>query len=119
MDYVAGNPPWVNWEHLPNDYRQSTAPLWKEYDLFRHKGYKAKLGGGKDDVSVLMTYVAHDVFLVEGGRLGFVITQSVFKTVGGGEGFRSFEYETNGTKWHLSPLAVHDLSDFQPFDGAS
>ncbi len=66
-----------------------------------------------------MTYVAHDAFLVEGGRLGFVITQSVFKTVGGGEGFRSFEYEENGTKWFLPPLAVHDLSDFQPFEGAT
>ena len=119
VDYVAGNPPWVNWEHLPNDYRQSTAPLWQEYDLFRHKGYRAKLGGGKDDVSILMTYVAHDAFLAEGGRLGFVITQSVFKTVGGGEGFRSFEYESNGTKWYLPPLAVHDLSDFQPFEGAT
>ena len=119
VDYVAGNPPWVNWENLPNDYRQSTAPLWQEYDLFRHKGYKAKLGGGKDDVSVLMTYVAHDAFLAEGGRLGFLITQSVFKTGGGGEGFRSFEYEANGTKWHLPPLAVHDLSNFQPFEGAT
>ena len=119
VDCVAGNPPWINWEHLPEDYRQSTAPLWQQYDLFRHKGLKAKLGGGKDDVSVLMTYVAHDAFLAEGGRLGFVITQSVFKTVGGGEGFRSFEYETNGTKWYLSPLAVHDLSDFQPFEGAT
>ena len=119
VDYVAGNPPWVNWENLPNDYRQSTAPLWQEYDLFRHKGYKAKLGGGKDDVSILMTYVAHDAFLAEGGRLGFVITQSVFKTAGGGEGFRSFEYEVNGTKWYLPPLAVHDLSDFQPFEGAT
>ena len=79
VDYVAGNPPWVNWEHLPDDYRQSTAPLWQEYDLFCHKGYKAKLGGGKDDVSILMTYVAHDAFPVEGGHLGFVITQSVFK----------------------------------------
>ena len=119
VDYVAGNPPWVNWEHLPDDYRQSTAPLWQEYDLFRHKGYKAKLGGGKDDVSILMTYVAHDAFLAEGGRLGFVITQSVFKTVGGGEGFRTFEYVSNGTKWYLPPLAVHDLSDFQPIEGAT
>ena len=119
VDYVAGNPPWVNWENLPDGYRQSTAPLWQEYDLFRHKGYKAKLGGGKDDVSILMTYVAHDAFLVEGGCLGFVITQSVFKTVGGGEGFRSFEYEANGAKWYLPPLAVHDLSDFQPFEGAT
>ncbi len=119
VDYVAGNPPWINWESLPNDYRQSTALLWQKYDLFRHKGYKAKLGGGKDDVSILMTYVAHDAFLSEGGRLGFVITQSVFKTVGGGEGFRTFEYEAGGQRWYLPPLVVHDLSDFQPFEGAS
>ena len=119
VDYVAGNPPWVNWEHLPEGYRQSTAPLWQQYNLFRHKGYKAKLGGGKDDISILMTYVAHDAFLVEGGHLGFVITQSVFKTVGGGEGFRSFEYESRGTKWYLPPLGVHDLSNFQPFEGAT
>lgn len=119
MDYVAGNPPWVNWENLPKDYRQSTALLWQKYDLFHHKGYKAKLGGGKDDVSTLMTFVAHDTFLAEHGRLGFVITQSVFKTVGGGEGFRSFEYEANGTKWYLTPLTVHDLCDIQPFEGAT
>ena len=119
VDYVVGNPPWINWEHLPEDYRQSTAPLWQQYNLFRHKGYKAKLGGGKDDISILMTYVAHDAFLAKDGHLGFVITQSVFKTVGGGEGFRSFEYESRGTKWYLPPLSVHDLSNFQPFEGAT
>lgn len=24
FDYVVGNPPWVNWESLPGDYRQET-----------------------------------------------------------------------------------------------
>ncbi|GAG98787.1 unnamed protein product, partial [marine sediment metagenome] len=119
VDYVAGNPPWVNWENLPEDYRQSTAPLWQSYDLFRHKGYIAKLGGGKDDISILMTYVAHDKYLKEGGRLGFVITQSVFKTKGGGEGFRTLTYTAEGAQWHMPPVTVHDLSDFQPFEGAT
>jgi len=119
VDFVAGNPPWVNWENLPNDYRQTTAPLWQEYDLFRHKGYRAKLGAGKDDVSISMTYVAHDAYLKEDGRLGFVITQSVFKTVGGGEGFRTFQYTRGGKTYYLPPLVVHDLSDFQPFEGAT
>lgn len=27
FDYVAGNPPWVNWESLPDEYRQETASL--------------------------------------------------------------------------------------------
>jgi hypothetical protein len=64
-------------------YRQSTAKLWTDYDLFRQKGYKAKLGGAKDDISILMTYVCHDAYLKPSGKLGFVITQSVFKTKGG------------------------------------
>jgi len=119
VDFVAGNPPWINWESLPSDYRQSTASLWQKYDLFRHKGYKAKLGGGKDDLSVLMTYVAHDHYLKEGGRLGFIITQSVFKTKGGGEGFRTFEYQTGNGKYFLSVVSVNDLSNLQVFEGAT
>ena len=111
VDYVAGNPPWVNWENLPTEYRDSMAPLWQQYDLFRHKGIKAQLGSAKDDLSVLMTYVAHDAYLQEGGRLGFVITQTVFKTKGGGEGFRSFTYQKGGKNISLKVLSVDDMSD--------
>ena len=120
VDFVVGNPPWVNWESLPEVYRQSTAPLWYDYGLFWHKGYKAKLGGAKDDISILMTYVCHDIYLKESGKLGFVITQSVFKTKGGGEGFRGFRYsKPGGNEMHLSPLEVEDLSTLQPFEGAT
>ncbi len=119
VDYVAGNPPWVNWEHLPTDYRDSMAPLWQQYDLFRHKGIRARLGGAKDDLSVLMTYVAHDAYLKEEGRLGFVITQTVFKTKGGGEGFRGFTYQKGGKNISLKVLSVDDMSDLQPFEGTT
>ena len=77
FDYIAGNPPWVNWESLPQDYRQEIAPLWLRYNLFTHKGYDAILGKAKDDISVLLTYVALDNYLTATGQLGFVITQSV------------------------------------------
>ena len=63
FDYIAGNPPWVNWESLPDGYRNSTSPLWDRYKLFPHKGFKAILGGSKDDISILMTYVACDRYL--------------------------------------------------------
>ncbi len=119
VDYIAGNPPWVNWEHLPKNYRDSTKPLWDSYQLFALSGPKTGLGGHKKDLSMLFTYASVDNYLKEGGRLGFVMTQSVFKTAGGGQGFRSFAYETNKKKWHLPPLAVHDLSAFQPFEGAT
>ena len=121
VDYVAGNPPWVNWENLPNDYRQSTATLWQEYNLFTLSGSEGRLGGGKKDLSMLFTYSSVDNYLEKGGRLGFVITQSVFKTQGAGEGFRQLQYtQTDShTTWHLKPLIVHDLSAMQVFEGAT
>jgi len=33
FDYIVGNPPWVNWEHLPDGYRDSTRKLWARYQL--------------------------------------------------------------------------------------
>lgn len=116
FDYVAGNPPWVNWESLPAEYRQETAPLWARHNLFPHKGYDAILGKSKDDISVLFTYVALDNYLRDGGRLGFLITQSVFKTSGGGQGFRRFKL---GDGTPIGVVTVDDLVDIKPFEGAS
>ena len=121
FDYIVGNPPWVNWEHLPDRYRQEIAPLWvSKYQLFPHKGFDAILGKSKDDISILMTYVVMDKLLKHGGKLGFVITQSVFKTAGGGQGFRQFRIpQPNGEFVPLKVLHVDDMVSLRPFEGAS
>ncbi|MFW6116180.1 MAG: N-6 DNA methylase [bacterium] len=114
FDYVVGNPPWVNWENLPEDYRRETTPLWAKHKLFPKKGLEAILGGSKDDISILMTYVALDEYLRDEGRLGFVITQSVLKTAGAGEGFRRFEL---GDGTPVGVLHADDMSEIKPFPG--
>lgn len=116
-DYVVGNPPWINWESLPPGYREQSTPLWDEYGLFVHSGMDTILGKGKKDISTLMTYVAADRYLKDGGKLGFVITQSVWKTAGAGQGFRRFRLKQDGA--HLRILHVDDLSSLQVFEGAS
>ncbi len=117
FDYIAGNPPWVNWESLPDDYRQDTKPLWERYGLFPHGGMDTILGKGKKDISMLMTYVAMDFYLHPDGRLGFIITQSVFKTAGAGQGFRRFRLGEAGER--LAVLFVDDMSEMKPFEGAA
>ncbi len=121
VDYVAGNPPWVNWENLPDGYRDAMKPLWEGYNLFTLSGSAGRLGGGKKDISMLFTYSSVDNYLEEGGRLGFVITQSVFKTQGAGDGFRRLRYDRTEPKttWRLKPRIVHDLSATQVFEGAT
>jgi len=117
FDFIVGNPPWVNWEALPQEYRDKTAYIWKQYDLFEHTGLRARLGSAKDDISVLMTYVAIDKYLKDKGKLCIVITQTLFKTVGGGEGFRRFRLGKKGTPFKV--LQVDDMTELQPFDSAT
>ena len=117
FDFIAGNPPWVNWESLPQQYRDVTAPIWQRYNLFEQKGLRARLGSAKDDISVLMTYVAIDKYLKDRGKLCFVITQSLFKTVGGGEGFRCFRLGKQGVNFKI--MQVDDMVELQPFDSTT
>ena len=116
FDLIAGNPPWVNWESLPTEYRQDTKPLWVYHGLFPHSGMDTILGKGKKDISMLMTYVSTENYLKDGGRLGFVITQSVFKTAGAGQGFRRFIL---GNNIPLAIIGVDDMASLKPFEGAT
>jgi SAM-dependent methyltransferase len=116
FDYIAGNPPWVNWESLPENYRRATKKLWMDYGLFPHSGMDTILGKGKKDISMLMVYSAVDYYLKPKGKLGFVITQSVFKTSGAGQGFRKFNIRD---KIPIRVLHVDDMVELNPFEGAS
>ena len=115
-DYIVGNPPWVNWESLPDDYRPQTKPLWDYYGLFPHSGMDTILGTGKKDISMLMTYVSVDRYLKPGGKLGFVLSQSLFKTAAAGQGFRRFVLPD---KTPFCPLIVEDMVKLTPFEGAT
>src|SRR5439155_1246402 len=116
VHYVAGNPPWVNWRNLPSDYRAGMIPVWENYSLFSQKGLQARLGAGMDDISVLMTYVSSNAYLQKGGQLGFVVTQTLFQSAGGGQGFRRFSLPEGR---FLKVQRVYDFSSFQPFEGAT
>ncbi|MGQ9823285.1 MAG: N-6 DNA methylase, partial [Thermogutta sp.] len=118
FDLIAGNPPWISWDSLPNEYRTRTHPLWVAYGLFPHRGMDTILGKGKKDLSMLMSYVVTDKLLCNGGKLGFVITQSVLKSAGAGQGFRRFRFGEHKDQFvHVE--RVDDMTDLQPFEGAS
>ena len=74
------------------------------------------MGAGMDDISVLMLFVTADHFLNQSGRLGFVITQTIFKSAGGGKGFRKLRIDE---KRFLKVERVSDFTKCQPFEGAA
>src|SRR5439155_15012684 len=83
--------------------------------LFVHRGMDTILGKGKKDLSMLMTYVAAEHYLKDEGKLGFVITQAVFKMAGAAQGFRRF---LTRSKTPLRCELVEDYSALQLFGGA-
>ncbi len=117
FDFIVGNPPWIAWDNLPADYREATKPLWEHYGLFSLSGNEARHGGGKKDLSMLMLYAVADRHLKSGGRLGFVITQTLFQTKGAGDGFRRFRLGNQG-EW-LNVERVDDFVALRPFGDAA
>jgi hypothetical protein len=65
---------------------------------------------------MLFTYACADYYLKDGAKLGFLITQEVFKSKGAGEGFRRFQL---GDREYLKVLKAHDMVSLQPFEGAT
>ena len=113
-DLIVGNPPWVNWEYLPEGYRARSQHLWQDYQLFLFRGKGVRFA--KEDISILITYLAADQLLRSGGLLSFVIRQGVFKSAQNGAGFRRFRLPDGQS---LGVLRVDDLSKLRVFDHAA
>ncbi|MEM3872619.1 MAG: hypothetical protein QXE05_08685 [Nitrososphaeria archaeon] len=110
FDYVVGNPPWINWESLPEDYRNSTKSLWENYNLLE-KTKGMGLGKVKRDLSSLFLVRCFDRYLVDDGNLAFLMPFTLLKTHASA-GFRKFiAFKGQVTK-------VHDLVELFPFEGA-
>jgi SAM-dependent methyltransferase len=120
FDYVVGNPPWINWEHLPESYRNETKQLWDIYGLLE-RTKEMGLGKVKRDIAMLFVARCLDRFTKNGERLAFLIPFTVYKTQAGA-GFRRFlakgywldEKENSPCK----VLKIHDLVTLYPFEGA-
>ena len=114
FDVIVGNPPWVSWETLTPEYRRATEPLWHRYGLFTAQGMQTILGHGKKDLAMLISYAVSDRFLKPGGRLAFIVANSLFRNHGAGQGFRKFQL-SEADEDQLAILQVDDFSSVEPF----
>ena len=112
FDIIAGNPPWLRWTRLPINYRETIKDYCIAYGLFSQDTY---VGGIETDISTILTYSSIEKWLKRGGILGFLITQTVFKSMSS-EGFRKFQLP-DGTK--LQVVEVHDMVEIKPFENVA
>jgi N-6 DNA Methylase len=108
FDVILGNPPWVRWSNLPEQYRERIKPTCEKYTIFSETPYH---GGNELDISGMITYTVGDKWLKKNGTLVFVITQTHFQSPSS-QGFRSFRINN---KSNLVPERIDDLKELKPF----
>ena len=108
FDLVIGNPPWVRWSNLPEQYRKRIKPTCEKYTIFSETPFH---GGNELDISGMITYTVADKWLKQNGVLVFVITQTHFQSPSS-QGFRSFRINSSA---NLIPECVDDLKKLKPF----
>jgi hypothetical protein len=108
FDYVVGNPPWIAWENLPDDYRDATEDLWNTYGLSLTLG----TGAFKKDMAMLFVARCMDRYVKDGGIFSFLIPFTLFKTRAGA-GFRQHIAR------RYTVAKVIDLVTLYPFEGAT
>ena len=113
VDYIVGNPPWVNWEYLPEEYKHKTKQVWQDYKLYTGKGLDSNFL--KEDISTLITYCVADKFLKNNGKLGFLLKESLIKSARQAKAFRNFYIHTTNTP--LNVVKAIDLTEIKPFEG--
>jgi SAM-dependent methyltransferase len=139
FDYVIGNPPWINWETLPEDYRGETADLWDYYGLTLSRNKRrgkqeevelgsspeenisGRLGQVKRDLSMMFIAVSVERYLSDTGTLAMLCPYTLFK-VTAGSGFRSMLAGESLPSPSSVPFRVSkiiDLVEMKPFEDST
>ena len=112
VDLIVGNPPWVRWSRLPENYRDRVKSFCNYYGLVSGRGYS---GGIESDISTVVAFSSVDHWLKLNGKIAFLITWPVFKS-SSARGFRLSELP-DGTG--LKIIKIEDLTELQPFPDAT
>lgn len=87
FDVIVGNPPWIDWKNLPQQYRNSLVEICLDRRLFSGAG---RTGGINLNICALITHVSAHMWLSPTGVLAFLMPEPLIfqKSY---EGFRRFE----------------------------
>lgn len=119
FDYIVGNPPWVSWETLPEAYRRDNDEQWMRYGLRPDTPPDRRQASTNVRLDLAMLFVSRcmERYLQPDGRLGFVITASVFQSELAGRGFRRRLVPESGRTYRFAH--IDDMTSLAIFEGVA
>jgi len=122
-DILVGNPPWVNFTDLNEDYKEKIKHKFIEYDLVNNPK-DLLLGNARTDIATLIIAKTLSDNLSNGGKAVFFLPLSIFQNDGANQNFRkycikniNFSIEKimdfNGEKVFDDVLSRYGIAEFQ------
>lgn len=116
VDIVAGNPPWINWKHLPDAWQERSQPVWDSWGLWATK----QRGGGIPlaDIATLLFARSVVTYAGDGAVVAFLLPESFLISDPGNERIRLCRLGHPGSPnapVRFRPLAVDDWTSIKPF----
>lgn len=105
VDFLIGNPPWINFTDLDQEYKEQIKPFFLSSFLVR-ESKMLLLGSSRIDMTALVIATAVDKLLYENGEAVFLVPLSLFLNDGAHDGFRRYRL-SNGNSY-----AVREIFDF-------
>lgn len=99
IDIIVGNPPWVKWEYLPQNYAKKIKALCVDKKLFSGQSY---MGAISLNLCALIANVTVDNWLTSDGVLAFLMPKTIM-TQDSYAGFRNF-FLSDDTRMYLSDV---------------
>jgi len=101
QDIIIGNPPWVKWEYLPQNYAENIKEMCLERHLFSGQTY---MGAISLNLCALIANVTASSWLNDDGVLAFIMPKTLM-TQDSYAGFRDFytDYDS-GTRLYLQKV---------------
>ncbi len=103
-DFLVGNPPWVNFTDLDENYKEKIKHLFLEFGLVKNQK-DLLLGNARTDIATLILAKVLHSNLKENGKAIFFLPLSIFQNDGANQEFRN--YRVKGIHF-----CVEDIMDF-------
>ena len=114
FDIIFGNPPWLNFVDLPENYKPKIKSEFFKYDLINN-ARDLLLGGSRIDIAALVIQKTIEKNLIKSGEAVYFIPLSLLLNDGANKYFR--KYSVNGVNYCIDQ--VYDFSDKKVFDKVS
>jgi hypothetical protein len=114
FDYAVGNPPWVNFSNLPEEYKEILKSKFHEYQLISNSG-SVLLGKSRVDIAALVVNVVVSKCLKKTGKLAMFLPSSLFFGGAAHNEFRKFL--SKDIPYQL--VKLHDFGNRPIFDSSS